>query len=133
MKPRTQAATLTNLRLTDGGWIGLLTTAADQPAPDLRATLSGQVLDDMRIEPGDEPGRWRLELPLPNGLLADGMIVLQIADMAADALIGEYHLVAGQSLPDDLRGEVSLLRAELDLLKRAFRHHCREATGDDRG
>jgi hypothetical protein len=34
--------------------------------------------------------------------------------------------MAGEVLSDDFRSEVSLLRAELDLLKRAFRRHCLE-------
>jgi hypothetical protein len=29
-------------------------------------------------------------------------------------------------LDEDIRAEVDLLRAELDLLKRAFRRHCSE-------
>jgi hypothetical protein len=29
-------------------------------------------------------------------------------------------------MEDDLRAEVDLLRAELDMLKRAFRRHCLE-------
>ncbi len=130
MESQNQIPKLTNLRLIDGGWVGRLTTAAGQPAPELRVTLSGHALKEVRIEQDDEPGQWRLAVPLPIEHLADGVIVLQIADAAGDALIGEYHLVAGQSLPDDLRGEVSLLRAELDLLKRAFRRRGQERGRD---
>jgi hypothetical protein len=32
-------------------------------------------------------------------------------------------------MEDDLRAEVDLLRAELDMLKRAFRRHCLETAG----
>jgi hypothetical protein len=32
-------------------------------------------------------------------------------------------------MEDDLRAEVDLLRAELDMLKRAFRRHCLETMG----
>lgn len=131
MEPQNQVPKLTTLRLIDGGWVGLLTTAAGQPAPDLRVTLSGQAVKEVRIEQDDAPGQWRLDVPLPIERLTDGALVLQIADATGNALIGEYHLVAGQSLPDDLRGEVALLRAELDLLKRAFRRHCRESAQDD--
>ena len=34
--------------------------------------------------------------------------------------------IAGEAVSDDLRAEVELLRAELDMLKRAFRRHCLE-------
>ena len=42
--------------------------------------------------------------------------------MASITLIGDE--VTGP----DLRAEVDLLRAELDMLKRAFRRHCVETT-----
>ena len=48
----------------------------------------------------------------------------------ADAETGEAEatvsLVAGEALAGDLRAEIDLLRAELDMLKRAFRRHCLE-------
>ena len=40
--------------------------------------------------------------------------------------IGHVSLLAGEALGDDIRAEVALLRAELDMLKRAFRRHCLE-------
>ena len=33
-------------------------------------------------------------------------------------------MITGEPVEDDLRGEIDLLRAELDMLKRAFRRHC---------
>ena len=40
-----------------------------------------------------------------------------------DALAHET-IIAGEVLDEDVRAEVMLLRAELDMLKRAFRRHC---------
>ena len=45
-----------------------------------------------------------------------------------EEVLGSFTLIAGEALGDDLRAEVSLLRAELDMLKRAFRRHCLETT-----
>ena len=41
--------------------------------------------------------------------------------------LAQFTLVAGQPLDEDIRAELSLLRAELDLLKRAFQRHVRES------
>ena len=52
--------------------------------------------------------------------------------LVADAATGEprlLRLVAGEALAHDLRAEIDLLRAELDMLKRAFRRHCLETGG----
>ena len=38
-------------------------------------------------------------------------------------------IVTGVAMEDDVRAEIDLLRAELDMLKRAFRRHCLETTG----
>jgi hypothetical protein len=40
--------------------------------------------------------------------------------------LAQFTLVAGQAPDQDLRAELNLLRAELDLLKRAFQRHVRE-------
>ena len=51
-----------------------------------------------------------------------------IIDADANVKLGDFTLIAGEPLADDLRAEVELLRAELDMLKRAFRRHCLETT-----
>jgi hypothetical protein len=43
-------------------------------------------------------------------------------------VLEKFTLIAGDVLGDDIRAEVDLLRAELDMLKRAFRRHCVETT-----
>jgi hypothetical protein len=39
---------------------------------------------------------------------------------------GAFAIVTGEPLDDDIRAELDLLRAELEMLKRAFRRHCLE-------
>jgi hypothetical protein len=45
-------------------------------------------------------------------------------------LLGSFSIVAGDALAEDIRAELSLLRAELDMLKKAFRRHCVETSGN---
>lgn len=40
--------------------------------------------------------------------------------------LGHFTLITGVALGDDIRVEMELLRAELDMLKRAIRRHCVE-------
>jgi hypothetical protein len=43
--------------------------------------------------------------------------------------LAHFTIITGVPMEDDLRAEVDLLRAELDMLKRAFRRHCVETLG----
>ena len=54
-------------------------------------------------------------------------VVRQVIERAANGeTLGHVTLIAGDPLAEDLLAEVDLLRAELDMLKRAFRRHCLE-------
>ncbi len=92
------------------------------------APVGAQVRHDGRVLPGLEltegAGRVTVRLPLPGDLLADGVQVLLLTDDTGTRL-AQLTLIAGPPADVDLRGEISLLRAELDLLKQAFRSHCR--------
>lgn len=63
---------------------------------------------------------------MPKEAICDGVQSFAIREAASDAMLGSFTLIAGEALDHDLRAEVSLLRAELDMLKRAFRRHCLE-------
>jgi hypothetical protein len=71
-------------------------------------------------------GRWSLRLVLPADLLTDGVQTVVIRDRASGARLDSFAIVCGSPLDDDLRAEIDLLRAELELLKRAFRRHVAE-------
>ena len=59
---------------------------------------------------------------------ARGVTLGLAARLGSGAVISTFSLLAGDLLDHDLRAEISLLRAELDMLKRAFRRHCAETT-----
>lgn len=65
-------------------------------------------------------------IPVPNEAVADGVQNFVIFDSATGEKLGDFTLICGEISGDDLRVEVELLRAELDMLKRAFRRHCVE-------
>lgn len=63
---------------------------------------------------------------LPVERLSDGVQTFVIEDASTGDALAHETIFAGEVVDDDIRSEVSLLRAELDLLKRAFRRHCSE-------
>lgn len=121
--------TLTKIRMRNGRWEGRVTGAPGSGArPDLRVTFLDQPVEGVELTEADAPGQWDLAIPVPLHAVADGVQTFLIFDGSSDEKLGDFTLIAGEPAADDLRAEVELLRAELDMLKRAFRRHCLETT-----
>jgi len=123
------AMTLQKIRFRSGLWEGRIETA---PRADTRPQIVVRYLDrevdGVTLEAAEAPGSWALTIPVPSEAIGDGVQSFVIIDAETDTKIGDFTLIAGEPLADDLRAEVELLRAELDMLKRAFRRHCLETT-----
>jgi hypothetical protein len=94
-------------------------------APPIQALHQGRALEGVEVKPlPGKTGRHGVRVPIPAQLLTEGVqtVLLQ----TGDTVLAQFSLIAGTPLDDDLRAEIGLLRAELDLLKRAFRRHCTE-------
>ncbi|RVV98046.1 hypothetical protein EKE94_11320 [Mesobaculum littorinae] len=121
---------VTKTRLIAGVWEGRLQrlgAAADAPAPELSVTYRDQVLRDVDLRPHpDTPEIWALRAPIPAEALSDGVQTFMIVDRQTGERVADFAVAAGEALAGDLRAELDLLRSELDLLKRAFRRHCRD-------
>jgi hypothetical protein len=119
--------TLTKTSLIAGVWQGVLTGHSDDLPPDLQVTHQDRVLTGIEIHP--EAGGWTVLVPIPAGLIADGVQSFVISDAGTGTVLTSFAIVAGDALAEDIRAEMDLLRAELDMLKRAFRRHCVETAG----
>lgn len=115
---------LTKTRLAEGIWEGILTRSEGSADPKLTVRHMDRPVPGLEVSPDDAKGRWRVRLPIPREAIADGVQTLVISD--GDTVLADITLIAGEALADDIRAEVELLRAELDMLKRAFRRHCLE-------
>ena len=120
------AYTLTKTRFLEGTWKGLLSSTETTAPPEIAVTLHDAPVRGVTVAQSSEPGRWSLEVPVPVEALGDGVQTFLILDAASDEVLGSFTLIAGEALGDDIRAEMALLRAELDMLKRAFRRHCTE-------
>lgn len=120
--------TLTKTRFRDGVWEGLLTAEPgnDRP-PEVMASFEERPVHGIVVADTAELGRWVVEVPIPVEALGDGVRTVLIRDACDETVLASFTMIAGEALDEDIRAEVALLRAELDLLKRAFRKHCRDA------
>jgi hypothetical protein len=118
---------LNQTRIANGVWEGVLTGAAGD-APVIEALHSGRALEGIEVVPlPGKAGHFAVRVPIPAWALNEGAqtFVLRLND----DILAQFTLVAGVPLDEDIRAELSLLRAELELLKRAFRRHCAETSG----
>ena len=115
---------LTKTRIRAGVWEGVLSGAG--PDPRLEAQHLGTVVPGLTLVPIPErPEAHLVRLPIPAELLSDGVQTFLLRD-ASGATLAHFTIVTGMVLEEDIRAEVDLMRAELDMLKRAFRRHCLE-------
>jgi hypothetical protein len=123
------AFSLTKTRFREGLWEGILTVVEKGAAhPEISVTLDDLPVRGVTITDAGEPGRWVLQVPVPIEAVGEGVQTFLIVDANAKEVLGSFTLIAGEVLADDIRAEVDLLRAELDMLKRAFRRHCLESS-----
>ena len=115
---------LTKMRLAGGVWEGLL-SGRTETAPHLRIRHQDQLVGEAETEPAENG--WFVRFRLPTERLSDGVQTFVIEDAATGDALAEETIAAGDAAGHDLEAEVMLLRAELDMLKRAFRRHCAES------
>ena len=116
---------LTKTRIQAGVWEGVLTGA--EGLPDIAVThLTKPVAGATVREDPEEAGQFLVRVPVPVELLSEGVQTFVITDKATDERLSSFTIVTGQPMDEDFRAEMELLRAELDMLKRAFRRHCVE-------
>ncbi len=118
-------STLTKIRLFEGVWEGLLKTPSEN-APNISVTHLARDIPGVTVEAAE--GGWQIRVPVPAEVLADGVQTFVISDTETGETLDTFSIICGDPLADDLRSEIDLLRAELDLLKKAFRRHCVETS-----
>lgn len=108
--------TLKPIRFEDAVWEGHLTSRAE---PQINVIYLGEPVPEVEVKPNADG--WSVRIPVPHALLSEGVHCITIFDAATDERLGDFTIIAGAPAADDLRAEIALLRAELDMLKRAFR------------
>jgi len=119
--------TVTGTKISNGIWRGVVSTQSAE-VPQLAVHLLDKPVADVQLTEDPEKGHWLLQVPIPSEAIAEGVQTFVITDKNDGSTLAYFHLMAGEVLGDDMRAEMSLLRAELDMLKRAFRRHCVETS-----
>ena len=117
-------ARLTKTRIRAGIWEGVL-SGTDRPALEVRH-LEAEVPGISVAAIPDRPGEWAVRVPISAEVLGEGVQTFLIRNRDTGETLQHFTIITGVPMEDDLRAEVDLLRAELDMLKRAFRRHCLE-------
>ena len=120
--------TLVKTRIQAGIWEGVLSGGLGTgEAPQIEVLHLEQPIKSVAIAADPEQaGAWNVKIAIPPDLLSDGVQTFVIRDAEDGEKLGSFAVLTGEPLEDDIRGELDLLRAELDMLKRAFRRHCLE-------
>jgi len=119
---------LTKTRIRAGIWEGVL--SGIDTAPDIEVLLLERPVPGATATalPG-VAGSWAVRVPIPAEALNDGVQTFLIRLKSTGETLAHFTIITGVAMEDDMRAEVDLLRAELDMLKRAFRRHCVETAG----
>ena len=118
-------------RIQAGIWEGIVkSTDGSEVAPNLLVSHLGEPIQSMAVtQDADAQDSWQLRIAIPPELLTDGAQVFIISDKDSGESLSSFSIITGEPLEDDIRAEVELLRAELDMLKRAFRRHYKNSAG----
>ena len=111
-----------NAVLRAGVWTGELVEGS---AKNIQVLHNGHRLEGVELSPLPDRGSQHIKVPIPASAISDGVQTFVVQDETGHTLT-QFTILAGDVLAQDLRAEVDLLRAELDLLKQAFRRHCGE-------
>jgi hypothetical protein len=120
-------AKLTETGLAGGVWTGRLEGAAPAPgdSPALEVLRDGRAETGLSLSKGKKDGVWEVRFPVPAEALGSGAVVFLF--QLGGEVLASLPILAGPRAEDDLRTEVALLRAELDLVKRVLRAQARAA------
>ncbi|MEM6657715.1 MAG: hypothetical protein AAF496_08800 [Pseudomonadota bacterium] len=110
---------LTSSQLHNGVWQGIIEC---ETQPHVAVHYRDETLADVTLERTD--AGWTITVPVPTAALSDGVHSFVVVDSATTEKLADFTVIAGASAADDLRAELELLRAELDMLKRALRRVC---------
>ena len=111
-----------NAELRAGTWSGELVNCS---AEGCQVLHQGNALDGVTTTQLPDRDSTRISVPIPASLISDGVQTFVVQDGNGKTL-ASFAILAGDVLAHDLRAEIDLLRAELDMLKTAFRKHVSE-------
>lgn len=118
---------LTKSSVVSGVWTGVLTGVSGADAPTITVSLNDGVIAEITTEKTDGDAGWTVRFEVPGKALSEGVQCFLFSEFGKNDVLTSFTVLSGDIASDDVRAELALLRAELDMVKRAFRKHCIEA------
>lgn len=122
--------TMTRSTLIAGTWETTLEGAGARP--EVSVWLGTQALPSVTLADAG-PGAWEVRAAVPVECLASGTHVLILRGGRDGTALGHLRLSAGVADAADLAAEVAILRAEVDMLKKALRRIAATSAPDSTG
>ena len=115
---------LNKKQIIGGKYVGILRAREKgNPTPALEMIHLGNVVGSVLVTPiGTDGDNWEVTAEIPPEFLIDGVQTFLFVFEGQTEILGRFSIITGEPLEEDLRAEIELLRAELDMLKRAFQH-----------
>jgi len=122
-----KTSNLTKKRIAHGIYEGVYQGKME---PTLELYYLGKPVGETKVTRIDaQENNWLIRCTIPADTLSDGIQTFLVCHTDETIPLDSFSIITGEPLDDDLRNEISLLREELDMLKRAFRRHCVETMG----
>lgn len=125
------SSALTKKRFANGVYEGVFKDKKGSGiTPELELRYLGESVGEVYADQLDaQENTWLIRCKVPSDVLSDGVQTFLVCKKNESITLDSFSISAGEPLEDDLHNEISLLRQELDMLKRAFRRHCVETMG----
>ena len=117
---------INELSFAHGVWQGLISgvAAGSDHLPMFEVTLHEERVDTVQVIRDQDTNELHLHITIPPSAVGAGVHSFVITEHQSSEVLARFTLIGGDLVDHDLRAEIDILRAELDLLKRAFRRHC---------
>jgi len=118
--------TLTRTAIRAGQYKGVLTTRARvEGTPELELVYLGSSVARVQVTPDAGRDRqWNVKVAIPPSSINEGVQTYLLRLVEGGEVLDSFAIATGTVLEGDFGAEIALLRAELELLKKAFRNHC---------
>ena len=119
---------ITQIKFSQGVWQGLISGAAPgtDHLPKFDVTLHEEPVDTVQVIRTQDTDELHLQIAIPPSAVGSGVHSFVITEHQSLDVLARFTLIGGDLAEQDLRAVIDLLRADLELLKRAFRRHCVE-------
>lgn len=114
---------LTRTQIRGGVYQGVLKrNGRIRREPQLELRLLDADLGTLNLTPDPEQSStWNVMARIPTSAITEGIQTFILRDPVSGETLDSFAIISGNPVEEDLRAEMALLRAELEMLKRAFR------------